>query len=83
MKKLYIVHPTFFTRSLLQFVNTGAYFVSPKFNKKVSQLWTLSALAEHVPLTQIDIPPEVLQWNARYEKHVNLPDKLQDAAGEG
>lgn len=75
LKKLYIVHPTFFTRSLLQFVNTGAYFVSPKFSKKVVQLYTLSALAEHVPLTQIDIPPEVLQWNTRYEKHVTLPSK--------
>ncbi|TKY88983.1 hypothetical protein EX895_002224 [Sporisorium graminicola] len=80
LKKLYIVHPTFFTRSLLQFVNTGAYFVSPKFSKKVSQLYTLSALAEHVPLTQIDIPPEVLQWNTRYEKHVSLPAAPSDAA---
>ncbi len=79
LKKLYIVHPTFFTRSLLQFVNTGAYFVSPKFSKKVSQLYTLSALAQHVPLTQIDIPPEVLQWNAKYESHVNLPSKASDA----
>ena len=83
LKKLYIVHPTFFTRSLLQFVNTGAYFVSPKFSKKVSQLYTLSALAEHVPLTQIDIPPEVLQWNTRYEKHVNLPARSTDVASEG
>ena len=83
LKKLYIVHPTFFTRSLLQFVNTGAYFVSPKFSKKVSQLYTLSALAEHVPLTQIDIPPEVLQWNTRYEKHVTLPAKVNDADAKG
>lgn len=76
LKKLYIVHPTFFTRSLLQFVNTGAYFVSPKFSKKVTQLYTLSALAENVPLTQIDIPPEVLQWNTKYEKHVTIPQKV-------
>lgn len=75
LKKLYIVHPTFFTRSLLQFVNTGAYFVSPKFSKKVTQLYTLSALAENVPLTQIDIPPEVLQWNTKYEAHVTIPEK--------
>ncbi|CDW99483.1 hypothetical protein [Sporisorium scitamineum] len=80
LKKLYIVHPTFFTRSLLQFVNTGAYFVSPKFSKKVSQLHTLSALAEHVPLTQIDIPPEVLQWNLKFEKHVSLPSTPSDSA---
>ena len=81
LKRLYIVHPTFFTRSLLQFVNTGAYFVSPKFSKKVSQLYTLSSLAEHVPLTQIDIPPEVLQWNLRYEKHVQLPPQRSSQAG--
>ncbi|CBQ69088.1 related to Rho-GTPase-activating protein 1 [Sporisorium reilianum SRZ2] len=83
LKKLYLVHPTFFTRSLLQFVSTGAYFVSPKFSKKVSQLYTLSALAQHVPLTQIDIPPEVLQWNARYEKHVSLPASPSDPAASG
>lgn len=83
LKKLYIVHPTFFTRSLLQFVNTGAYFVSPKFSKKVSQLYTLSALAEYVPLTQIDIPPEVLQWNLRFEKHVTLPEKGVGEVKEG
>ncbi|PWY98016.1 hypothetical protein BCV70DRAFT_202190 [Testicularia cyperi] len=86
LKKLYIVHPTFFTRSLLQFVNTGAYFVSPKFSKKVSQLYTLSALAENVPLTQIDIPPEVLQWNLKYEKQVTIPQRgsnsLSGEAGE-
>nr|CDI55157.1 related to Rho-GTPase-activating protein 1 [Melanopsichium pennsylvanicum 4] len=81
LKKIYIIHPTFFTRSLLQFVNTGAYFVSPKFNKKVSQLYTLSALAEHVPLTQIDIPPEVLQWNTRYEKNLTLPPSRNSTDG--
>ncbi|SOV03489.1 related to Rho-GTPase-activating protein 1 [Ustilago sp. UG-2017a] len=83
LKKLYIVHPTFFTRSLLQFLTTGAYLVSPKFSKKVVQLYTLSALAGYVPLTQIDIPPEVLQWNLRYEKHVNLPQKALDAKAVG
>ncbi|KAN0064341.1 hypothetical protein ACQY0O_002536 [Thecaphora frezii] len=73
LKKLYIVHPTFFTRSLMQFIQTGAYFVSPKFPKKVTILQTLSELAQHVPLTQIDIPPEVLQVNATLEKSVTLP----------
>uniref|UniRef100_V5EEG3 Rho-GAP domain-containing protein n=1 Tax=Kalmanozyma brasiliensis (strain GHG001) TaxID=1365824 RepID=V5EEG3_KALBG len=74
LKKLYIVHPTFFTRSLLQFVHTGAYFISPKFSKKVEQLNTLSSLAQYVPITQIDIPPEVLQWNLRFESSINLSD---------
>jgi hypothetical protein len=34
---------------------------SPKFFLKLVYLDTLSALAHHVPLTQIDIPPAVYQ----------------------
>lgn len=79
LKKLYIVHPTLFTKSLMRVVTTGSYIVSPKFSKKVSQLDTLSKLAECVPLTQIDIPPEVLQYNAKWEEHVTLPAKPSDA----
>lgn len=73
LKQLYIVHPTFFTRTLVQFISAGAYFVSPKFARKIIQLPSLSALALHVPLTQIDVPVEVLQVNSKVEKKVTLP----------
>jgi len=34
---------------------------SPKFFRKITYIDTLSELAYHVPLTQIDIPPAVYQ----------------------
>lgn len=73
LKQLYIVHPTFFTRSLVQFISAGAYFISPKFSKKIVQVKSLSGLASFVPLTSIDIPFEVLQINEKVEKKVILP----------
>lgn len=49
------------------------------------QVPTLSALAQHVPLTQIDLPPDVLQWDLKYESTVTLPGTSgsdeQNAAG--
>lgn len=35
---------------------------SPKFFRKIVYIDTLSDLAHHVPLTQIDIPPAVYQY---------------------
>jgi len=35
--------------------------LSPKFFRKIAYITTLSELAEHIPLTQIDIPPAVYQ----------------------
>ncbi|KAK0550624.1 hypothetical protein OC845_002579 [Tilletia horrida] len=75
LKKLYIVHPTFFTKRFVEFISTGSYFVSPKFARKIVQVQTLSQLATFVPLTQIDIPPEVLQVNQSYEAAVTLPSR--------
>jgi hypothetical protein len=34
---------------------------SPKFFRKIQYISTLSDLAEHVPITQIEIAPEVYQ----------------------
>jgi Rho GTPase-activating protein 1 len=78
LKKLYILHPTFFTRTLVQLISTGAYFVSPKFSKKIVQVKTMSELATMVDVRQIDFPPEVLACNAKLEDSVTLSgaDKL-------
>ncbi|KAJ3863141.1 hypothetical protein EV359DRAFT_73772 [Lentinula novae-zelandiae] len=70
LKRLYIVHSTFFTKML--FSLAGA-IISPKFFRKITYLDTLSELAYHVPLTQIDIPPAVYHENSKYEKKITLP----------
>ncbi|UZJ56755.1 hypothetical protein CBS101457_006075 [Exobasidium rhododendri] len=65
LKKLYIVHPTRFTRTLVRLISTGSYFISPKFAKKIVQFESLKALSRQIPLTQLDIPPEVLIWDLK------------------
>ncbi|KAK0565150.1 hypothetical protein OC844_001365 [Tilletia horrida] len=82
LKRLYIVHPTFFTKRFVDFISTGSYFVSPKFARKIVQVQTLSQLATHIPLTQIDIPPEVLQANQAHERSVTLPSKPHSGPGD-
>ncbi|KAL1746530.1 hypothetical protein HDZ31DRAFT_33971 [Schizophyllum fasciatum] len=70
LKRLYIVHSTFFSKML--FSLAGA-IISAKFFQKIEYITTLSELAYHVPLTQIDIPPAVYQENAKYEREIILP----------
>ncbi|KAI0372317.1 Rho GTPase activation protein [Pilatotrama ljubarskyi] len=70
LKRLYVVHSNFFTKML--FSLAGA-IISPKFFRKITYINTLSELAYHVPLTQIDIPPAVYQENLKHEKQINLP----------
>ncbi|KAF8644758.1 hypothetical protein AX16_008291 [Volvariella volvacea WC 439] len=70
LKRLYIVHSSFFSKML--FSLAGA-IISPKFFRKIVYIQTLSELAEHVPLTQIDIPPAVYQENLKYESKIVLP----------
>ncbi|KAL9940690.1 hypothetical protein V8E36_000178 [Tilletia maclaganii] len=82
LKRLYIVHPTFFSRRFVEVISTGSFFVSPKFARKIIQVQTLSQLATHIPLTQIDIPPEVLQANQAHEPSVTLPSRPQTATGD-
>ncbi|KZV83435.1 hypothetical protein EXIGLDRAFT_701436 [Exidia glandulosa HHB12029] len=71
LKKLYIVHSTWFSKML---VSLAGAVVSPKFFRKIQYIKTLSELAQYVPLTQIDIPPPVYhRENLRFEKQVILP----------
>ncbi|KAI1790203.1 hypothetical protein LXA43DRAFT_1149798 [Ganoderma leucocontextum] len=70
LKRLYVVHSNFFTKML--FSLAGA-IISPKFFRKITYINTLSELAYHVPLTQIDIPPAVYQENLKHERQINLP----------
>ncbi|KAH7923341.1 hypothetical protein BV22DRAFT_1036424 [Leucogyrophana mollusca] len=70
LKRLYIVHSSFFSKML--FSLAGA-IISPKFFRKLVYINTLSDLAHHVPLTQIDIPPAVYRENLKQENQINLP----------
>jgi len=70
LKQLFIVHPSFFTKML--FSLAGAT-ISPKFFRKIAYIETLSDLARHVPITQIDIPPAVYRENLKHEAKITLP----------
>ncbi|KAF0447231.1 Rho GTPase activation protein [Gigaspora margarita] len=71
LKSLYIVQPTTWARLYLDFMNV---VISPKFAKKVKYVLTLSELARYVPLTQIDIPPAVYEYNLKFEDRIKLPN---------
>ncbi|KAK7054514.1 hypothetical protein VNI00_003712 [Paramarasmius palmivorus] len=73
LKRLYVVHSSFFSKML--FSLAGAV-ISPKFFRKITYTDTLSDLAYHVPLTQIDIPPAVYQENHKHEKTITLPTPM-------
>lgn len=51
--------------------------ISPKFYAKIDYISTLSELAKHVPLTQINIAPAVYSENYKYEREITLPPSQQ------
>ncbi|KAJ2557876.1 hypothetical protein EV175_001085 [Coemansia sp. RSA 1933] len=70
LKALYIVHPSKWVQILMSAMNA---VLSPKFAKKVQWLDTLSELARRVPIDQINIPPEVYQFNVTKETEITVP----------
>ncbi|KAK9474626.1 divergent CRAL/TRIO domain-containing protein, partial [Dipodascopsis tothii] len=56
LKRLYIVHESWWVRTLLQMV---AGVVSSKFRRKVVHVADLTALAAHMPLGELPIPLDV------------------------
>ncbi|KAA1469611.1 Rho GTPase activation protein [Dentipellis sp. KUC8613] len=76
LKRLYIVHSNFFSKML--FSLAGA-FISPKFFRKITYIDTLSDLAYHVPLTQIDVPAAVYQENLKHERQIRMPMAIQSS----
>ncbi|KAF9256097.1 RhoGAP-domain-containing protein [Marasmius fiardii PR-910] len=73
LKRLYVVHSTFYSKML--FSLAGAV-ISPKFFRKITYISSLSSLAYHIPLTQIDIPPAVYSENLKYESSITLPTPI-------
>ncbi|KAJ2455377.1 hypothetical protein EV183_000913 [Coemansia sp. RSA 2336] len=70
MKALYIVHPLKWVQVVMTAMNA---VLSPKFAKKVKWIDTLSELAQAVPINQINIPPEVYQFNTTKEAQIKVP----------
>ncbi|CAK5266962.1 unnamed protein product, partial [Mycena citricolor] len=70
LKRLYIIHSSFFSKML--FSLAGA-IISPKFFRKIAYIGTLSELAFHIPITQIDLSPSVYQENLKYESKITMP----------
>jgi len=52
----------FLTQELPQHAHLTRCHASPKFFRKIMYISTLSELAQHVPLTQIDVPPAVYKY---------------------
>jgi Rho GTPase-activating protein 1 len=48
-------------------LTSSCFLPSPKFFRKLAYITTLSELAHHIPLTQIDIPPAVYQYVSEFE----------------
>lgn len=51
--------------------------ISPKFYSKIEYITTLSDLAVHVPISQMNIHPAVYTENLRYEREIVLPATQQ------
>ncbi|KAJ1643419.1 hypothetical protein LPJ64_004801 [Coemansia asiatica] len=77
LKALYIVHPSKWVQILMTAMNA---VLSPKFAKKVQWIDTLSQLAYSVPIDQINIPPEVYQYNATKETEIKVPEHSAPAS---
>ncbi|KAJ1827971.1 hypothetical protein LPJ56_001364 [Coemansia sp. RSA 2599] len=77
LKALYIVHPSKWVQILMTAMNA---VLSPKFAKKVQWVDTLSQLAYSVPIDQINIPPEVYQYNATKETEIRVPEHSTPAS---
>lgn len=66
IKALFIVHPSNTIKLLWA---TLAKIFSPKFSRKLYYITHLSALGEHVHLDQIDIPPQVKEYDLQISSH--------------
>eukprot|EP00124_Ichthyophonus_hoferi_P005576 Ihof_evm2s847 gene=Ihof_evmTU2s847 len=62
LKQLYIVHPTFWVKTLFTLTRP---FISPKFYSKISYCGSLEELGCHISLMLLDIPQPVIQHNEK------------------
>lgn len=60
LKRLYLVHPTFWLKTIVLMTKP---FISSKFSKKLSFVNSLGELAELLPLEQVSIPDRVKHYD--------------------
>lgn len=60
LKRLYLVHPTFWLKTIVLMTKP---FISAKFSKKLTFVNSLAELAEILPLEQVCIPDRVKQYD--------------------
>ncbi|KAL9097189.1 MAG: hypothetical protein Q9165_000616 [Trypethelium subeluteriae] len=70
IQRLYIVHEKSWVRVLVEMFST---VVSPKFRKKVVHVSTLSALALHLPIEELLIPPSAYLYDRRLSPDIHVP----------
>lgn len=68
--KVYVVHESWWVRAVTEMFRG---IISTKFREKMVHISTLSDLAKHVDITQINIPPAVYIYNARLEDRITIP----------
>lgn len=68
--KVYIVHESWWVRAVTEMFRG---VISSKFKKKMVHISTLSELAMHIDITQINIPPAVYLYNLRMENRITVP----------
>jgi Rho GTPase-activating protein 1 len=54
--------------------------ISPKFYSKIEYISTLSELARHLPISQMNIHPMVYSENLKYEREITLPPSQQSGS---
>ncbi|XP_039628884.1 BCL2/adenovirus E1B 19 kDa protein-interacting protein 2 isoform X1 [Polypterus senegalus] len=83
LKSLIIVHPSWFIRTLLAITRP---FISSKFSQKIKFVFSLTELAELVPMEYVSIPDCIKQYEEeklrKKQKRVDkdMQTKLQEAA---
>uniref|UniRef100_A0A1B6DGM9 CRAL-TRIO domain-containing protein n=1 Tax=Clastoptera arizonana TaxID=38151 RepID=A0A1B6DGM9_9HEMI len=60
LKRLYLVHPTFWLKTIVLMTKP---FISSKFSKKLTFVNSLGELSELLPLEQVSIPDRVKQYD--------------------
>ncbi|KAJ3184774.1 hypothetical protein HDU85_001452 [Gaertneriomyces sp. JEL0708] len=80
LKHLYVVHPNFWSKLLIQ---TMAMIVSPKFARKIAWVYNLTALARVVPLKQVYIPEILYKIDESYQPRSTSRQATTGAGASG
>lgn len=73
LQKLYLVHERRWVRVVWEMFSN---LVSPKFGRKVVHASSLSALALHIPIEDLLIPPSAYYQDRRYSPSIHVPFAL-------